>query len=257
MSDAEIVDSVFLRFGASPPRIFLDGADVETVLAVEKKYPGLVKGYTTNPTLMRAAGVTDYAAFAADMLYAAGGRPVSFEVLADDEDEMVRQARVIAAWGSGSELDDVYVKIPVTFTSGESTGPVIRTLVQEGAHVNVTAVFTVAQVQRVANDLAGYSELGIVSVFAGRVANAGHHPVAHVAQCRAVLQHLGSRADVLWASPRQVYDVVAARSAGADIITLTPALIDQLHLIGKSLTGYSRETVQMFRDDALAAGYEI
>jgi transaldolase len=233
--------------------IYADLANVMTMRNLDAQYPGVVGGFTTNPTLMRSAGVEDYETFARQALEVSGERPISFEVVADDLPGMERQGRRIASWGGGN----VFVKIPVTTTTGESTGPVIHALAESGVHVNVTAVFTMRQVERVAADLGEYSDRAIVSVFAGRIANAGHDPRHYVSRCKHELDNMLCHADVLWASSRQVYDVVQARRAGATIITLTPMLIDQLHVLDRDLTEYSLDTVKMFRSDALAAGYEL
>ena len=239
-------------------KIYLDCANLTVMKGVEARHPGLIDGFTTNPTLMRKAGVTDYETFAKDVLDHADGRPVSFEVTADNFSEMGRQAEKIASWGG----DNIFVKIPVTTTKRTTTrttttAPLVRSLLGMGIRVNVTAVFTVDQIERLITDLRMERGRVIVSIFAGRIANAGVDPVARVSRCVDKMCLAGWRGDVLWASPRQVFDVVQAKLAGADIITLTPALIDQLHLLGKNLNEYSLETVRMFYDDAVAAGYDL
>lgn len=233
-------------------KIYLDSADIDIMKDVNKRHPGVVEGFTTNPTIMRAAGVRDYEAFARDALKLSAGRPVSFEVIADDLDTMLKQGRKIAGWG-----DNACVKIPVTTTDGSPTGRVYNKLVAEGARVNVTAVFTVEQVQQVMSGLGPRSALGVVSVFAGRVANAGVDPREHVQRCKGKLRSLRCEAELLWASPRQVYDVVNAHEAGADIITLTPSLIEQLDLLGTDLEEYSLQTVQMFYRDAVKSRLKL
>lgn len=233
-------------------KIYLDSADLDVMRDVDKKHPGVIEGFTTNPTLMRAAGVRDYAAFARDALKLAAGRPVSFEVIADDLDTMLKQGRKIAGWG-----DNACVKIPVTTTDGSPTGRVYNKLITEGARVNVTAVFTVEQVQQVMSGFGKKSPLGIISVFAGRVANAGVDPREHIQRCKGKLRSLRCEAELLWASPRQVYDVFHSSRAGADIITLTPPLIEQLDLLGTDLEEYSLQTVQMFYRDAVKSRLKL
>jgi len=229
-------------------KIFADGADRAGMLDMYKNPH--VKGFTTNPTLMRKAGVEDYEAFARRVLAAIPDRPVSLEVFADDFGEMMRQARVIATWGP-----NVNVKIPVTNTAREFSGPVIRQLSHEGIALNVTAILTVDQVRRVAECLAPDTP-AIVSVFAGRVADTGVDPVPHM---RAALAALAGRprAELLWASPRELLNVFQADAVGCHIITATNDVLAKLSLVGKDLDDYSLETVAMFRRDALAAGYEI
>lgn len=235
--------------------IYADGADIQAMRALDEAYPGLVAGWTTNPTLMRRAGVTDYQAFAREAIGCAAGRPISFEVVTDDLHEMCRQGEAIASWGDSN----IYVKIPVMTTTGLSTGWVIHELLEAGVNVNITAVLGLDWFVRVVEDIGSAPLPGhaIISVFAGRIANTGANPVAAVTRFRQVLHGRQSQALLLWASPRQVYDVVAARTAGAHAITLTPALIGQLCLLGRSLEDYCLETVQMFYDDAQAAGYQL
>jgi transaldolase len=229
-------------------KIFADGADLNGILALYKN--PLVKGFTTNPTLMRKAGIEDYEAFARQLVAAIPDRPLSFEVFADDIDEMIAQGRVIASWG-----DNVNVKIPVTTTKGAFTGPVISTLANAGVVVNVTAIMTVAQVQRVAECLA--PNVGaIVSVFAGRVADTGRDPVPMMQDC---LRALAGRpkAELLWASPRELLNIFQADEIGCHIITVSHDVLAKLSLIGKDLDEYSLETVKMFYRDATAAGFKI
>jgi len=229
-------------------KLFADGADLDDILGMCAN--PLIRGFTTNPTLMRKAGVCDYEAFARRLLAAVPDRPVSLEVFADELPEMVRQARTIASWGS-----NVNVKIPVTNTRGEFCGPVIRTLSAAGVMVNVTAVLTVAQVRRVAECLAP-STPAIVSIFAGRVADTGIDPVPLMRAAREVLS-ARSRAELLWASPRELLNIFQADEIGCHIITATNDILSKLSLVGKDLDEYSLETIQMFRRDALSAGYEV
>lgn len=229
-------------------KLFADGADFDGMLAMARN--PLVKGFTTNPTLMRKAGVTDYAAFARKVLDAIPHLPVSFEVCADDFTGMIEQAREVARWGT-----NVYVKIPVMDTLGTFTGRVISTLSREGIALNVTAVMTAEQVDAVAEALDPRTA-AIVSVFAGRVADTGRDPVPHMRACRALLAPY-PKAELLWASPRELLNIFQADEAGCHIITATNDLIAKLALVDKDLIEYSRETVQMFYRDATGAGIEI
>jgi transaldolase len=230
-------------------KIFADTADLAQMRSMADLGAG---GFTTNPTLMRRAGVTDYRAFAREALAIAAGRPVSFEVVSDDFGEMERQAREIASWGQNA-----YVKIPVTDTSGASSAWLIATLAHAGVPVNVTAVFTQEQVEDARSALS-WGVGGVVSVFAGRLADTGADPLSFVRDCTRFLRGPKEpRVELLWASPRQVYDVVLAERAGADIITMTPELIAKLSLLGKDPAEYSLETVRMFYADARVAGYAL
>ena len=229
-------------------KIFADGADLPAILALYQN--PLIKGFTTNPTLMRKAGIEDYEAFARKLLAAVPDRPISFEVFADDFDEMIAQGRVIASWGQ-----NVNVKVPVTTTKGAFCGPVVRALAQAGVVVNVTAVMTVQQVERIAECLAP-DVAAIVSVFAGRVADTGRDPVPLM---QAALRALAGRprAELLWASPRELLNIFQADAIGCHIITATPDVLAKLALVGKDLGEYSLETVKMFHRDAVAAGFRI
>lgn len=229
-------------------KIFADGADLAEVLALCRNPD--VRGFTTNPTLMRKAGVLDYEAFARNLLRAVPDRPVSFEVFADDEEEMEAQARAIAAWGA-----NVNVKIPVTDQNGVFLGPVIQRLSRDDIALNITAILTLDQVERVAWALAPATP-AIVSVFAGRIADTGIDPVPVMKEARRILA-ARPRAELLWASPRELLNIFQADSAGCDIITVPPAILAKLSLVGKDLTRYSLETVSMFQRDARAAGYNI
>jgi transaldolase len=222
-------------------QIFADGADVRELLALARRPD--IAGFTTNPTLMRKAGVRDYKAFALTLLDAIPDRPVSFEVLADDFDEMERQAREIASWGA-----NVYVKVPITDTRGVPSAPVVRRLVADGIRVNVTAILTLAQV-REASDALGPDVPGIVSVFAGRVADTGCDPVPLMAAAAAIVG-ARPRQRLLWASPREVLNVFQADAVGCHVITLTAELLAKLTLVGRDLDEYSLATVRMFHEDA-------
>ncbi len=229
-------------------RIFADTADREQMSSLADR----VDGFTTNPTLMRAAGVTDYATFVDDCVHEFPGHDLSFEVIADDLPTMATQARTLAAFGP-----NVYVKIPVTLTDGTSTVGLIHELAHDGIHVNVTAVFTPKQAWPVIDALRKTKGTrSIVSVFAGRIADTGVDPTRLL---RPMLSYATEEKgiDFLWASAREVFNVHQAAWVGCDIITLEPGLIRKLGLADKDLEEYSRETVQMFRRDALAAGLTL
>lgn len=229
-------------------KLFADGADLDAILALYRN--PLIKGFTTNPTLMRKAGVTDYEAFGRTLLAAVPDRPVSLEVFADDFDEMERQALAIASWGP-----NVNVKIPVTNTQGAFAGPLVSALSRQGVTLNVTACMTVDQVAAVADALDPATP-AIVSVFAGRVADTGRDPMPHMKAC---LDALAQRphAELLWASPRELLNIFQADEIGCHIITATNDVLGKLKVVGKDLLEYSLETVDMFYTDALASGYSI
>src|SRR6516164_746914 len=229
-------------------KIFADGADLKSVLEMQKN--PLIAGFTTNPTLMRKAGVTDYEVFARTVLASITDRPVSFEVFADDFPTMVRQGRAIASWGR-----NVNVKVPVMNTKGKFSGAVLRTLAAEGVELNVTAVMSTDQVRAVAAML-DPDVPAIISVFAGRIADTGIDPVPLMRKCKEILASR-PRAELLWASPRELLNIFQADEAGCDIITVSHELLAKLSLIGKDLDEYSLETVQMFYRDAVASGFEI
>jgi transaldolase len=229
-------------------KIFADGADLDGILAMYKN--PLIKGFTTNPSLMRKAGIKDYEAFARRLVAAVPDRPISFEVFADTPRDMIRQARVIASWGK-----NVNVKIPVTNTAGEFAGSVITELSASGITLNVTAVMTLAQVEHIASALAQGTP-AIVSVFAGRVADTGVDPVPLMREARQILS-ARPKAELLWASPRELLNIFQADEVGCQIITVTNDVLAKLQLVGKDLDRYSLETVKMFFDDAKAANFTI
>lgn len=229
-------------------KLFADGADLAGILRLCRD--PRIQGFTTNPTLMRKAGVLDYEAFARNLLRAVPDRPVSLEVFANDEVSMEAQARAIATWGS-----NVNVKIPVTDQEGVFLGPLIHRLSRAGIVVNVTAVLTLQQVERAAQALHPATP-AIISVFAGRVADTGLDPVPLMRQAAEMLR-ARPRAKLLWASPRELLNIFQADSAGCHIITVPPEILAKLDLIGKDLAHYSRETVTMFHRDAHAAAYRI
>jgi transaldolase len=228
--------------------IYADGADVDEMLAaLERPY---IKGFTTNPTLMRKAGVTDYEAFASKVLTHITDLPISFEVFSDDFDEMEQQARLIDSWGP-----NVYVKIPVTNTNGAFAGQVIRAVAKDGIKLNVTALLTVDQVREVTAALDAEVP-AIVSVFAGRIADAGVDPVPIMKESLQVLKSR-PQAKLLWASPRELLNLVQADQIGCHVITVTPDILKKLPLLGKDLAQFSLETVQMFHSDAQKAGFSL
>ena len=229
-------------------KLFCDGADFASIMALYAD--PRIKGFTTNPTLMRKAGIPDYEAFARRVLRAIPDRPVSLEVFADDPDGMEQQALALASWGR-----NVNVKIPVTNENGEFMGDLIHRLSSAGVTVNVTAILTVEQVQRVAEAL-DPSAPAIVSVFAGRIADTGVDPVPVMIEALKILRSR-PRVELLWASPREVLNIFQADRAGCHIITVPPDILQKLNLVGKNLTAYSRETVRMFHNDARAAAYRI
>jgi transaldolase len=229
-------------------KLFADGADIAGMK--EMAANPLIKGFTTNPTLMRKAGITDYKGFALEVLKAIPDRPVSFEVFADDFPTMEVQALEIASWGR-----NVNVKIPVTNTRGEFCGPLVERLSAAGVHLNITALMTVDQVRRVTERLAPQTP-AIVSVFAGRIADTGVDPVPLMAEAVKVLA-AKPKAELIWASPRELLNVFQADAVGCHIITATNDILKKLSLVGKDLDAYSLETVEMFYKDALAAGFGI
>ena len=230
-------------------KIFADGASLPAMLALAGD--PRIAGFTTNPTLMRKAGVADYRVFAHEVLAAIRDKPISFEVFADELAEMRRQAREIATWG-----ENVYVKIPITNTRRESMVPLVRELTAGGVKLNVTAICTLAQVHETAQALRGGAP-SIVSVFAGRIADTGVDPVPLMREALAICRAADRRIELLWASPREVLNVVQAVEVGCDIITITADILAKLSTLGKDLADFSLETVQMFHRDAGAAGYRL
>jgi transaldolase len=229
-------------------KLFADGADKAAILELyEMKH---IAGFTTNPTLMRKAGITDYETFARDILSFIKDRPISFEVFADEFSEMEEQARYIASWG-----ENVYVKIPVTNTRRQPSYNVVRRLTRAGVKVNVTALLTLEQVHEVTQALQGGAP-AYVSVFAGRIADTGRDPIPLMAAAMAILRSQ-PQIELIWASPRELLNVFQADSIGCHIITATPDILKKLSLAGKDLSDYSLETVAMFCDDARKAGYTL
>ena len=229
-------------------KLFADGADKAGMLEMYQN--PRIDGFTTNPTLMRKAGISNYETFAKEILKAIQDKPLSFEVFADDLNEMERQALEIKTWGS-----NVYVKIPVMNTQRVSTAPLIQRLTQAGVQLNITAILTLEQVHEVADALRGGAS-AFVSVFAGRIADTGRDPIPLMQSALELLQP-NSAAELLWASPREVYNVYQAEAIGCHIITATNDLLKKLSLKDKDLTDYSQETVQMFYSDAQSAGFKL
>ncbi|HFZ7566950.1 transaldolase [Streptococcus pyogenes] len=229
-------------------KVFSDGAVLETML--KDLQTGLVTGFTTNPSLMKKAGISSYIGFAKEVLAKITDYPVSFEVFADDLASMEKEAEKIASLG-----DNVYVKIPVTTSTGESTCPLIQKLSAKGIKLNVTAIFTVEQTQAVVDHLiAGVP--AIVSVFAGRIADTGVDPMPIMEEALRICRQK-EEVELLWASPRETYNIYQADQLGVDIITCTTDLIAKLPLQGKDLEDYSLETVQMFLKDSTSLGFKI
>lgn len=229
-------------------RIFADGADKAGMLDMYRK--PFIKGFTTNPTLMRKAGVGDYEVFAKDILIAIADRPISFEVFSDDFEEMEQQALRIGAWGR-----NVYVKIPVTNTLGQSAAPLIHSLAKQGVKLNVTALMTLSQVQEVAAAMAGGAP-SFVSVFAGRIADTGRDPIPLMAEAVRILAQYTNQ-ELIWASPRELLNIFQADAIGCHIITVTNDVLKKLDTVGKDLSEFSLETVKMFREDAVKAGFRF
>lgn len=235
-------------FGSFQTKIFADGADLEGIMRLAKD--PRIDGFTTNPTLMRKAGVSDYAEFAHELLQRVDSHPISFEVFANDRAEIRKEAKLISSWG-----ENVYVKVPVTTTNGESMAPLVRDLSESGVKVNVTALMTTEQVSTVVAALKD-GVPSFVSVFAGRIADAGIDPVPIIRESVQILED-APKAELIWASPREILNLVQADSVGCHIITMTHDLIPKLDTLGKSLETFSRETVQMFHDDAREAGLDL
>jgi transaldolase len=239
-------------------KVFSDSAKMEDIIRMSKNE--LITGFTTNPTLMAKSGITDYEYFAKEALYYIGKncpeKSLSLEVFADDFAEMERQALLIKSWGKESNAQ-VYVKIPVMNTKGVDSYELIRSLSLQEVPMNVTAIFTIDQVRHTLNNLNMHVP-AIISIFAGRIADAGVDPVP-IFRDAIGLRHLNNmpKVEVLWASPREIFNLVQAREAGVDIITMTPELIGKIAGLGKNLREFSRETVEMFYNDSVKSGFKI
>jgi len=229
-------------------KVFADGADREGMLEMYRL--PYIKGFTTNPTLMRKAGVKDYRAFAKEMVKLIPDRPLSFEVFSDDFAEMERQAREIASWGP-----NVYVKIPITNTKGQPAYDLAGRLSQAGVQLNITAIMTLEQVRDVLLKLSPKTS-SYISIFAGRIADTGRDPLALMAAAVELLK-INPKAELIWASPRELLNVFHAEAIGCHIITVTNDILKKMKLVDYDLTAYSLDTVKMFHDDARAAGYSL
>jgi transaldolase len=234
--------------GLVKTKVFADGADIATIKRLASN--PIVAGFTTNPTLMRRAGVTDYERFAKDALSVIGERPISFEVFSDDTEGMLREARIISSWGP-----NVYVKVPITTVQGESSTPLLRQMASYGIKLNVTAILTQAQINEASDSLSEGPEC-CLSLFAGRIADTGLDPVPFV---KEALRSISMRPhqQLIWASTREVLNVVQASNVGCHIITVTHDILAKLDMIGRNLTDLSLETVRMFSRDASDAGFSI
>lgn len=235
-------------FNGLKVKLFADGADLAGIQQMAKNTH--IAGFTTNPTLMRKAGVANYEKFALEVLKIVPDRPVSFEVFADDFELMEKQAEVIASWGS-----NVNVKIPITNTRGEFCGPSVRKLTEQGVAVNVTAIMTAEQVKRIAEYIAPQTPV-FVSIFAGRIADTGRDPIQIMSESLQLINHL-PKAEIIWASPRELLNIFQADEIGCHIITATNDILAKLQFVGKSLEEFSLETVKMFERDARDAGFSI
>lgn len=229
-------------------KIFADGANLEGITALARD--PRIAGFTTNPTLMKKSGIKDYERFAHGVLAAVGEKPVSFEVFTDEAEDIVRQAKIIAGWGQ-----NVYVKVPVMTTDGQSTAPIVRELTAEGLSLNVTAILSLGQVRAVTEALRG-TRAAIVSVFAGRIADTGRDPIPLMHAALELLAEDSSQ-ELLWASPREILNVCQAEAIGCHIITVTHEMLAKLEGLGRDLMDVSMDTVKMFYRDATGAGYSL
>jgi transaldolase len=229
-------------------KIYGDGAELAGMLELYRK--SYIQGFTTNPTLMNKAGIRDYRAFAHEVLHAIPDRPISFEVFSDDFDEMERQGREIATWGA-----NVYVKIPVTNTRQEPAYDLIHRLSHAGVKINATAIMTLEQVKAVTQALRGGAPSNI-SVFAGRIADTGRDPIPLMVESLSVMA-VEPKAELIWASPRELLNIFQADAIGCHIITVTSDILKKLPGVGRDLADFSLDTVKMFRDDAVKAGYSL
>jgi len=229
-------------------KLYADGADLKGMIEVYNE--GIVSGFTTNPTLMKKAGVKNYEEFARSAIKVIPDLPISFEVFSDDLGGMEREARKIAGWG-----ENAYIKIPVTNTKGESTATLVKKLSRDGLKLNVTAILTIEQVKQVAGALSS-STPSIVSVFAGRIADTGRDPMPMMKEAAGILKS-NPKSELLWASTRELLNLVQAESCGCHIITITNDILKKVPMLGKDLKELSLDTVKMFYNDAQTAGYKI
>lgn len=229
-------------------KIFADGAELDGILELYRN--PYITGFTTNPTLMRKSGISDYEKFSRQVLEHIGNHPISFEVFSDEFDEMERQARKIAAWGK-----NVYVKIPVTNTRRESSADLVRRLAVEGVQLNVTALMTLEQVSVISKALESHAP-SYISVFAGRIADTGRDPMPLMKEAVEIMSPYKTQ-ELIWASPRELLNIFHADEIGCHVITVTHDILKKLSLAGKDLDEYSLDTVKMFYEDALKAGYQL
>jgi len=229
-------------------KLFADGADLQSMIEMASK--PYIAGLTTNPTLMNKAGISDYVKFAREVIKEISDKPISFEVFSDDLDEMRKQAEKISSWG-----DNVYVKIPISNTQGESTSLLVKHLTDLGIKVNVTAIMTSIQVEEIIESLNPKTK-SYVSLFAGRIADTGRDPIPVIKDCLKILS-TNLNCELIWASPRELLNVIQAEEAGCHVITATGDILAKLKLIDYDLNAYSLDTVKMFYNDAKKAGYNI
>lgn len=230
-------------------KIFADGADKNTMLDMYKK--SYIKGLTTNPTLMNKAGIKDYRAFSKDILLSIKDKPISFEVFSDSFHEMERQAMEIASWG-----DNVYVKIPVTNTKSETCYNLVKKLSRQNVKLNITAVMTLDQVMKITDALENYSVPSYISIFAGRIADTGRDPIPIMISAIDFMKR-NSSLELIWASPRELLNIFQANEIGCHVITVTNDILKKLPLIGYDLQKYSLDTVKMFYNDSVVAGFKL
>ena len=228
-------------------KIFYDGVDLDFI----KKNKDSLDGVTTNPTLMNSYGIKSYIDFSRELIDIVPEKPVSLEIFADEHEEMKTQALKISSWG-----ENIYVKIPITNSLGESTKQLIQDLIEQNVKLNITAIFTLNQVEEI-SDVFKNSENNILSIFCGRIADAGENPIKIINDTKKYIDSQGLKIDLLWASAREAYNIIEATESGCDIITLNENLINKMGLFGKDLTAFSLETVKMFKSDAESAGYKI
>jgi transaldolase len=229
-------------------KLFADGADLAGMVEMASK--DYIQGLTTNPTLMKKVGITDYVKFARDVLNEVHTKPISFEVFSDEIEEMKAQGEKIAAWGS-----NVYVKVPITNTRGESMQPVVQYLSENGVKVNVTALMTVDQVKIVLQALNPLVP-SCISIFAGRIADTGRNPIPIIVESLQLLKDFPA-CELIWASPRELLNIFQGDEIGCHVITATSDILNKLTLVGKNLESYSLDTVKMFRRDALESGFKL
>lgn len=237
-----------MKFTDLKIKIFADGADVNEMEKASQA--GIVKGFTTNPTLMKKSGITDYEKFAKEAISKVNNLPISFEVFSDDFESMEKEAMKIASWG-----ENVYVKIPITNTKRISSIDLIKELDKKNIKLNVTAILTLKQVEELSEAFTDDSK-SIISVFAGRIADTGFDPVPLMKEAKSILSKKRNL-ELLWASSREVLNIIQAEQCGSDIITVTNDLLKKLHMIGMDLGELSLDTVKMFYNDATSAGYKI